>query len=88
MASTTVLVRHASAMDGMRCTFCGHVGLGDGYVAVGGMVVGGFAVWVSGLLRRNGIGAAKGAAGRPTFIVDVFRCPACGHLEMFANRPT
>jgi hypothetical protein len=74
-------------MNQLPCTSCGHVGLGEGYVGLGGATVAGFAVWVSGLLRRNGLGIAKGVAGRPRFVVEVFRCPACGHLELFANQP-
>jgi hypothetical protein len=73
-------------MNQLACTSCGHVGLGEGYVSLGGSSVGGFAVWVSGLLQRNAIGGTTSVKRRPKFIVEVFRCPACGHLELFANQ--
>lgn len=70
-------------MNQLRCTSCGHVGLGEGWIFAGG----GMAVWVSGLLRRSALGGPKGYGRSPKFVIDVFRCPACGHLEMFANKP-
>ncbi|GAA4989404.1 hypothetical protein GCM10023205_70640 [Yinghuangia aomiensis] len=59
------------------------MGLGEGYVMAGGHL----AHWVSGLLRRGALGGPKGYGQSRKFVVEVFRCPSCGHLELFANQP-
>ncbi|WP_436771778.1 hypothetical protein [Yinghuangia sp. YIM S09857] len=76
-------------MSENKCTSCGHVGLGEGYVAAfNGLLATGCSVWVSGEVRRGALGGVKLAGGQPTFFIEAFRCARCGHLELFANRPT
>lgn len=45
----------------------------------------GFAHWVEGALERGVFGGAR-LMGRPKWEVDAYRCPQCGHLELFAGR--
>lgn len=46
----------------------------------------GYTRWIEGALHRGVFGGAK-LMGRPQWQIDVFRCPRCKHLEMFATDP-
>jgi hypothetical protein len=70
-------------MNQLRCTQCETVGLEPGYVEDSGRASFAYVRWVAGVLERGAFGIAK-SSGRPRFQVDAFRCPRCGHLEMFA----
>ncbi|GAA4880180.1 hypothetical protein [Kitasatospora terrestris] len=69
----------------LRCTHCGNTGLDQGFVEDSGQGSLGYARWVAGPLERGPLGGAK-RLGRPRFQIDAFRCPHCGHLELFAMR--
>ncbi|MEW2306411.1 hypothetical protein AB0958_41780 [Streptomyces sp. NPDC006655] len=70
-------------MDNMRCTHCGQVGLEQGFVSDTGKGARGYARWFGSLLERGMLGIAK-TRGLPQWQIDAFRCPNCGHLELFA----
>ncbi|RKE17220.1 hypothetical protein [Streptomyces sp. TLI_171] len=69
----------------LRCTHCGTVGLDLGFVEDSGQHSHGDARWISGALERGPFGGVK-RMGRPRFQIDAFRCPTCGHLELFARQ--
>ncbi|WP_416237661.1 hypothetical protein [Streptomyces sp. NBC_00162] len=70
----------------MRCTYCGAVGLEQGFVEDTGEGSRGYARWIAGPLERGLLGGAK-SLGRPRRQIDAYRCPRCGHLELFATEP-
>ncbi|MDI5973846.1 hypothetical protein POF50_031660 [Streptomyces sp. SL13] len=74
-------------MNSIRCTQCGAVGLEDGFLLDAGEGSRGFARWVEGALEKGLLGGAK-RMGRPRRQIEAFRCPACGHLELFATEST
>ncbi|MFD8479981.1 hypothetical protein [Kitasatospora sp. NPDC059673] len=69
----------------LRCTHCGNAGLDQGFVENDAQHSSGDARWVAGPLERGLFGGAK-QWGRPHFQIDAFRCPHCGHLELFARQ--
>jgi len=74
-------------VDTVTCTQCGTPGLEPGFVEDSGQGSYGYARWIAGPLRRGVLGGAK-RLGRPRWQIDAFRCPVCGHLELFASRPS
>lgn len=68
------------------CSQCKSGGLAAGFVSDYGQGSNGFIRWVEGALERGAFGGAK-LMGRPKWEVDAYRCPNCGHLELFAVRP-
>lgn len=69
----------------IRCTSCQHVGLDPGFVEDSGEGSRGDARWVAGAIERGFFGRAK-RLGRPRMQIDAYRCPECGHLELFAAK--
>ncbi|MFE3200261.1 hypothetical protein [Embleya sp. NPDC059237] len=72
-------------MEDMRCTYCGHVGPEPGFIEDSGPHATGFARWISGFVERGAFGGAK-RIGKVRWQIDAFRCPNCGHLDLFAIR--
>lgn len=70
--------------DGLRCTLCGTGGLEPGFVEDAGEHARGYARWIAGPLERGLLGGAK-RMGRLRRQIDAYRCPSCGHLELFAG---
>ncbi|WP_069467386.1 hypothetical protein [Actinacidiphila rubida] len=62
------------------------MGLEPGFVEDSGQGTRGYARWIAGWLQRGPLGNAK-RMGRPRWQIEAFRCPACGHLELFAAKP-
>ncbi|GJF32063.1 hypothetical protein KNE206_47630 [Kitasatospora sp. NE20-6] len=73
-------------MENLKCTQCGVPGLEQGFVEDTGEGSRGYARWIAGALERGIFGGAK-RLGRPRWQIDAFRCPSCGHLELFAVKP-
>ena len=73
-------------MSDRKCTHCGATGLEPGFIRDAGEGSQGFARWVEGALQRGVFGGAK-VMGRPQWEIDVYRCPRCRHLELFAENP-
>ncbi|GAA1089768.1 MULTISPECIES: hypothetical protein [Kitasatospora] len=73
-------------MENLKCTQCSAVGLEPGFVEDTGQSSYGYARWIPGVLERGIFGVAK-RMGKPRWQVDAFRCPACGHLELYAVKP-
>ncbi|MCH0566594.1 MULTISPECIES: hypothetical protein [unclassified Streptomyces] len=67
----------------VTCTQCRTVGLQPGFIEDTGDRASGYARWIAGPLERGLLGGAK-RWGRPRYQIDAYRCPACGHLELFA----
>jgi hypothetical protein len=67
----------------MKCTYCGATGLEPGFILDSGGGSQGYTRWVEGPLERGPLGGAK-VLGRPKWRVEVYRCPRCAHLGMFA----
>ncbi|MBZ9641491.1 hypothetical protein K8369_19275 [Streptomyces sp. PSKA30] len=67
----------------MKCSQCTAVGLEAGFIEDAGDHSNGYARWIPGPLQRGIFGGAK-RFGRPRYQIDAYRCPACGHLELFA----
>jgi predicted nucleic-acid-binding Zn-ribbon protein len=70
-------------MNDIKCTQCGAVGLEQGFVEDTGEGTRGYARWIAGALERGPFGGAK-RMGRSRWQIDAYRCPQCGHLELFA----
>lgn len=70
-------------MDDYVCTHCGNVGLSEGFIEDAGEHSRGYARWIEGALERGAFGGAK-RRGRLRRQIEAFRCPKCGHLELFA----
>ncbi|WP_405581350.1 hypothetical protein [Streptomyces sp. NBC_01190] len=73
-------------MDTYTCTLCGSGGLERGFVEDSGEGGRGYSRWIAGPLQLGAFGGAK-RRGRQRWQIDAYRCPACGHLELFAARP-
>ncbi|MDH6226485.1 MULTISPECIES: hypothetical protein [Streptomyces] len=71
--------------DEVQCGQCGAVGLEPGFVEDSGEASQGFARWIAGPLERGIFGGAK-RMGRTRWEIEAYRCPRCGHLELFARR--
>ncbi|GGX79065.1 hypothetical protein [Streptomyces anandii] len=71
-------------MNNYTCTCCGTVGLTEGFVEDAGQSAPGYARWIEGALERGILGGAK-RMSRPRRQIEAFRCPKCGHLELFAT---
>jgi hypothetical protein len=67
----------------MKCTYCGAIDLEPGFISDSGQSSPGYARWIQGALERGIFGGAK-LIKRPKWQIEVFRCPRCAHLEMFA----
>jgi hypothetical protein len=67
----------------MKCTYCGAIGLEPGFISDSGQSSPGYARWIQGALERGIFGGAK-VIKKPKWQIEVFRCPRCAHLEMFA----
>jgi DNA-directed RNA polymerase subunit RPC12/RpoP len=67
----------------IRCTHCGTTALQPGFVEDRGQGSMGYTQWIAGALERGPLGNAR-RMGRPRSQIDAFRCPQCGHLELFA----
>lgn len=72
-------------MSGLRCTSCGHDELAPGFILDMGQGSKGFAQWVSGWLERGSVFGIPKIRGRWRGRVDAFRCPMCGHLELYVR---
>jgi hypothetical protein len=70
-------------IDG-RCTYCGNMGLEPGWVTDLGQGAKRYAMWIPGPLERGLMGGAK-LWNRPRMKIDAYRCPRCGHLELFVT---
>jgi hypothetical protein len=69
----------------VTCTQCGMAGLQLGYIldlAQGGGL---YARWLAGPLELGSMGGVKKLRRKPKWRIDAFRCPQCGHLELFAG---
>jgi DNA-directed RNA polymerase subunit RPC12/RpoP len=71
--------------DEVKCGQCGAEGLEPGFVEDSGEHSRGFARWIAGPLERGIFGGAK-RLGRTRWEIEAYRCPVCGHLELFARR--
>ncbi|MGY6021800.1 hypothetical protein [Streptomyces spinosirectus] len=67
----------------LTCTRCGTAGLAEGFIEDAGEHARGYARWIEGALERGIFGGAK-RMGRPRRRIEAYRCPKCGHLELFA----
>lgn len=72
-------------MDKTKCTQCGTVELEPGFIEDAGEHSRGYARWIAGPLERGIFGGAK-RMGRPRWQIEAYRCPTCGHLELFARQ--
>ncbi|WP_320773192.1 hypothetical protein [Streptomyces sp. CRN 30] len=70
-------------MNDYTCTHCATVGLEEGFIEDAGEHSRGYARWIEGALERGFLGGAK-RMGRTKRRIAAFRCPKCGHLELFA----
>ncbi|MBN3929876.1 hypothetical protein IQ279_09525 [Streptomyces verrucosisporus] len=73
-------------MDTVKCTQCGTTGLEPGFIEDSGDNSRGYARWIAGPLEFGPFGGAR-RMGRPRWQIDAYRCPKCGHLELFARQP-
>jgi hypothetical protein len=71
----------------IKCTQCGEAGLEPGFIEDAGEHSKGYARWIAGRLEKGVLGGAK-RFGRQRWQIDSFRCPKCGHLELFATQQT
>ncbi|MCL2553639.1 MAG: hypothetical protein FWE15_25165 [Actinomycetia bacterium] len=71
-------------MEAITCGQCGAIGLEPGFVEDAGQGSRGYARWIEGRLERGLLGGAK-RIGRRRRQIEAFRCPKCGHLELFAS---
>jgi hypothetical protein len=70
----------------IHCTHCGATGLQQGFVEDKGQGSRGYAQWVAGALELGVFGFAR-VMGKSRSQIDAFRCPQCGHLELFTLPP-
>ncbi|UGQ14302.1 hypothetical protein LO772_12330 [Yinghuangia sp. ASG 101] len=75
-----------ASKDELRCTRCSAHGLEAGFIEDTGQSATGNVRWIAGRLERGMFGGAK-RRGRSRWQLDAFRCPGCGHLELFATQP-
>ncbi|WP_457134316.1 hypothetical protein [Mycobacteroides abscessus] len=67
----------------VRCTQCGTEGAEIGFLNDSGQYAAGHVRWMQGPLKIGFFGA-KGSGGRRA--IEAWRCPTCGHLELFAGK--
>ena len=70
------------ANAGKKCTQCGCQRLEDGFIEDKSQGSHGYVRWIAGLLELGPMGGAK-RIGRQRLAILAFRCPECGHLELF-----
>lgn len=70
----------------MTCGQCGGTALEPGFVEDAGEHSRGYSRWIQGALERGIFGGAK-RMGKQRWKIDAYRCPKCGHLELFASEP-
>ena len=70
-----------------RCTACHSGGLEPGFIEDSGQGSQGYARWIAGALERGLFGGAF-KMGKQRWVVEAWRCPACGHLELYARSTT
>ncbi len=80
----SALASYTHGMDNNTCTHCGTVGLAEGFIEDAGEHSRGYARWIEGAMERGFFGGAK-RTGRPRRQIVAYRCPECGHLELFAT---
>jgi DNA-directed RNA polymerase subunit RPC12/RpoP len=73
-------------VDTYTCSQCGTNGLEQGFIEDSGQDSRGYSRWIPGPLQRGPFGNAK-RLGRKRWQIDAYRCPTCGHLELFAPHP-
>jgi hypothetical protein len=78
------LADYACSVAGIKCTHCGAEGLQTGFIEDNGESSRGYARWIPGPLETGLFGGAK-RMGKPRWQIDAYRCPQCGHLELFAS---
>ncbi|WP_255948828.1 hypothetical protein [Streptomyces odontomachi] len=66
-------------MNEVRCTYCGTVGLAPGALRMGYETI----VWRD-ETPLSGLAAVRENLTGRTWQVDSYRCPSCGHLELFS----
>ena len=69
---------------GITCMHCGYEQLDEGFIEDNGAPAQGDARWIAGPLERGRFGGAK-RKRRTRRQIIAFRCPRCGHLELFAR---
>jgi DNA-directed RNA polymerase subunit RPC12/RpoP len=79
-----VLTSTIRRVNQIRCSQCGTVDLEPGFVTDSGQGARGYTQWIAGLLETGILGIAR-IRGRRRETVSAFRCPQCGHLELFAS---
>jgi hypothetical protein len=67
------------------CPTC-EVPMTEGYIPERGQRHHHFASWVEGAPEPTWYGTAK-VFDRERYLISAYRCPECGRLEIFANRP-
>jgi hypothetical protein len=63
---------------------CEADGLEEGFLEDSGQNARGYSRWIEGPLKLGIFGGPK-TMGRPRREVRAFRCPRCGHLELYAG---
>ena len=74
----------AGEMPQIACTVCGDRGLEEGFIEDTGESSRGYARWIVGPLQRGLFGGPR-RLGRPRREIRAYRCPRCGHLELYAG---
>lgn len=69
------------------CTACRSTGLEPGFIEDSGQGSQGYARWIAGALHRGIFGGAS-KLGKQRWVVEAWRCSACGHLELYARSTT
>jgi hypothetical protein len=73
-------------VENLTCTQCGLIGLETGFIEDSGEGSRGYARWIPGPIERGIFGGAR-RMGKPRWQINAYRCPRCGHLELFATSP-
>lgn len=68
------------------CSSCGRHGLEPGFIEDSGQGSRGYARWIAGPLKRGFLGGAR-LMGKQRWQIEAFRCPSCGHLDLYAREP-
>jgi hypothetical protein len=67
----------------MKCTHCDATDLEAGFLFDGGQQ-NRYGRWASGPFKLGLFGGLRQAWNIPKRRIDAYRCPQCGHLELFA----